>query len=111
MRGLTTALGRRLPFLEELPRGRPVASPSRRTGAFDIASWLALLVAGYPYLIYPVLLALLSKLRASPLPPDPAPDPPAGSLLIAARDEEATVASLLHSVGRLAYPAGRLELV
>jgi cellulose synthase/poly-beta-1,6-N-acetylglucosamine synthase-like glycosyltransferase len=71
--------------------------------------WFSAFLVVYPYLIYPLLLAVLR--RVTPRPPRRAPIEPTVSLLVAAYNEEDVIAAKIENSLALDYPAGRLETV
>jgi cellulose synthase/poly-beta-1,6-N-acetylglucosamine synthase-like glycosyltransferase len=71
--------------------------------------WISALLVVYPYLIYPLLLAVLR--RVMPRPPRKAPIEPKVSLLVAAFNEEEVIAAKMENSLALDYPADRLEVV
>ena len=75
--------------------------------------WLALLVVGYAYLGYPPAIRAASRLFGrDPEPPEVLDDGlPTVSILIAAHDEEASIADRLRNALATDYPPGKLEVV
>ena len=71
--------------------------------------WTSALLVVYPYLIFPLLLAVLR--RFMPRPPRKAPIEPRVSLLVAAFNEEDVIAAKMENSLALDYPADRLEVV
>ena len=77
---------------------------------FVIVFWAALLLVAYTYLIYPVLLWLLTAGRRRP---DYAllDEWPCASLIIAAYNEEAVLRAKLENALALDYPVDKLDIV
>jgi len=75
--------------------------------AVGLALCAAILV--YPYVGYPILVALLA--RVAPRPFAPRPWEPTVSLVIAAYNEEAVIAKKLENSLELDYPRDKLEIV
>lgn len=71
--------------------------------------WLSLAGIGYAYVGYALLLAVLARLR--PRPVCPGPIQPAVSIVIAARNEAASLPAKLENLRQLAYPKDRLQIV
>lgn len=74
--------------------------------------WLCLSLIGYTYIGYPLLLWLLARLvpqRTSPTPAEA--ELPTITLLIAAYNEEATLAAKLDNSLNLAYPSKKLQIL
>ncbi len=67
----------------------------------------------YAYVGYPLLLTLLARGKADPAPPADPPEAPVPtvSLLIAAHNEEGTIAHKIENSLRLDYPRGKLRIV
>ena len=78
------------------------------------AHWIfALAVAGvlYPYAVYPLLLVLVAALRPRRGPPADPERWPTVSVLLPARNEEATIAATLERVLAADYPRDRRQIV
>lgn len=73
-----------------------------------IAFWAAVAMVAYTYAGYPLLLALVSRLRRAPARPD---HTPSVTLIIAAYDEEAVIEGKLRATLALDYPADRLQVI
>ncbi len=71
--------------------------------------WLCVSAIVYAYAGYPILLALLARFRPKPAPAKPAT--PEATLLIAAYNEEATIAEKLENSLALDYPRERLQIL
>lgn len=82
--------------------------------AVAIIFWICALLVVYTYVGYAVLLAGLVKLREAVRPAKKHPAPaqtPEVTLLIAAYNEEETVAAKMENCRALQYPQGRLHIV
>lgn len=77
--------------------------------AVAVVFWAAAGLIAYTHAGYPLLLALLARLRR-PIP-WPAADLPRVSLVIAAHDEAGVIEEKVRNVLALDYPADRLELI
>jgi glycosyltransferase involved in cell wall biosynthesis len=66
-------------------------------------------LVGYTYLAFPVLVLLRARLR--PRPHRSAPVPPSVSIVIAARNEAASIAAKIENLRALDYPPDRLQVV
>lgn len=71
--------------------------------------WIAAFLVVYPYLVYPLLLAVLR--RVVPRPPRKAKIEPTVSLLVAAWNEEDVIAAKIENSLALDYPIDRLQIV
>ncbi len=71
--------------------------------------WLCVSTIIYTYLGYPLLLALLARIRPKQQPYKPAT--PVVTLLVAAHNEEAIIAKKLENSLALDYPADRLQIL
>jgi len=71
--------------------------------------WLSAGVIGYTYAGFPALVLLRGRLR--PRPHREEPVTPSVSIVIAARNEEASIGSKLDNLAALDYPADRLEVI
>ena len=77
-----------------------------------IAFWISVGLLVYTHLGYPLLLWLLALLRGAESDPPPAAEPPPSvSLIVAAHDEEASIAGWVSSTLAFDYPRERLEVV
>lgn len=65
----------------------------------------------YVYLGYPLLLLLLATVMGKKRPFSPHPDLPSVSLIIAAHNEEAVMATKLYNTLALDYPADKLQII
>jgi cellulose synthase/poly-beta-1,6-N-acetylglucosamine synthase-like glycosyltransferase len=83
--------------------------------ALDWAVWIALLLVGYAYAGYPLLLRLVSRGAAHrPAPAAPAElagDWPAVTVVVAAYDEAARIGARLDNLLASHYPADRLRVI
>lgn len=74
--------------------------------------WLSLALIFYTHLGYPLLLRALLALRRRPAAPAAAaPEPPRVSLIVAAYDEQESIAAKVANALALDYPRERLELI
>jgi cellulose synthase/poly-beta-1,6-N-acetylglucosamine synthase-like glycosyltransferase len=75
--------------------------------------WISAAAVGYAYLLYPLLLWLLTSWREGPKPRETgaASDLPTVSVLIVAHNEEAIIRERIENLLILDYPRERLELV
>lgn len=71
----------------------------------EVCFWLAAACVLYPYLIYPVLIAALARLRAQPLRPS-APAPRSASVVVAAYNEENNIVRRLDEMTALLTASG-----
>ncbi len=78
--------------------------------AIAIAFWVAAGLLVYTHLGYPLVLWALTRGRAVARASEPA-ELPVVSLIVAARDEEASVPGWMESVLALDYPRDRLEVI
>jgi cellulose synthase/poly-beta-1,6-N-acetylglucosamine synthase-like glycosyltransferase len=76
-----------------------------------IVFWIAVGLLVYTHLGYPAILWLLTRPRRDPAGVVEAAERPSVSLIVAAHDEEATIARWVHSSLALDYPRERLEVV
>src|SRR6476620_10910590 len=72
--------------------------------------WLSVAALGYTYVGYPLLLALLSRVRNRPVHSDPT-STPSVSVIITAYNEERDIAAKLENTLALDYPKDRLEVI
>jgi cellulose synthase/poly-beta-1,6-N-acetylglucosamine synthase-like glycosyltransferase len=73
-----------------------------------IVFWVAVALVAYTYAGYPLMLALVSRLRR---PPTRSDFTPSLTLIIAAYDEEAVLEGKLRETLGLDYPADRLQVI
>jgi cellulose synthase/poly-beta-1,6-N-acetylglucosamine synthase-like glycosyltransferase len=77
----------------------------------ELVFWLCVVLLVYAQLGYPLLLAVLARLRrrgsAAPAPPEP----PTVSLIVAAYDEQEVIAAKVANARELDYPPDRVEVV
>lgn len=78
---------------------------------FTFLFWTCAGLVGYSYLLYPVVLWCLSKLRIAPIASAQPGDPPAVSLLIVAHNEADVIEARLKNALSLDYPSNKLEIV
>ncbi len=77
--------------------------------AMRVSFWSGVALILYTYIGYPLLLALVSRLRARPV--RRAPCEPAVSVVITAYNEERDIAAKLDNTLALDYPAAKLEII
>ena len=75
----------------------------------EVIFWLSVAAVGYAYVGYPLLLALISKIR--PKPVHSAEWTPSVSIIIAAYNEERDLAAKLENTLALDYPKSHLEII
>lgn len=75
----------------------------------EVIFWLSVAAVGYAYVGYPVLLALISKIK--PKPVHSADWTPSVSVIIAAYNEERDLATKLENTLALDYPKSQLEII
>lgn len=81
-------------------------------GAAEVVFWICAALVVYPYVIYPLVLAALRRLRTTEAPPLLSnSDLPQVSVLVAAHNEEAVIRSRIENLLALDYPREKLELV
>jgi cellulose synthase/poly-beta-1,6-N-acetylglucosamine synthase-like glycosyltransferase len=78
--------------------------------ALAVVLWTSLGLIVYTHVGYPLLLALIARLRR-PTVVEPAQDLPRVTLIVAAHDEEQVIERRIANLRALDYPADRLELV
>jgi poly-beta-1,6-N-acetyl-D-glucosamine synthase len=71
--------------------------------------WVTAFLAVYPYLVFPLFLALMRRVMARP--PRKAPIEPTVSMLVAAYNEQDVIAAKIENSLAVDYPADRLETV
>ncbi len=71
--------------------------------------WLSVLFILYSYVLYPLIVALLARLKAAPAPFPPYE--PTVTLLIAAYNEKAVIAEKLENSLALEYPREKLQIL
>ena len=78
---------------------------------FDVLFWIALAVAAYAFVGYPLLAIALASRRAPPAAPgDGAAQPPL-TVVVAARDEAANIVARVHNLLASHYPPQRLKVL
>jgi poly-beta-1,6-N-acetyl-D-glucosamine synthase len=77
---------------------------------FYFLFWLSLVILGLGTLLYPLLLWLVARVKAAPVPP-PAPYLPRLSVVVVCRNDEEFIARKINNLLDLDYPADRLEVV
>src|SRR5262245_45084568 len=75
-----------------------------------IVFWAAIGIVVYVYAGFPLLVWIVSRLRPRPVRKSPMP-PPTVSFIIAAYNEERSIAKKLANTLALEYPADRLEII
>lgn len=76
-----------------------------------IAFWLCVIVAAYPYVIYPVLLAIINRLRRRPRP---MPDPqhlPTITVICPVHNEAVAIRERVRNLLATDYPVERLQVL
>lgn len=71
--------------------------------------WICVFLVGYTYVLYPLVVRLLARFKANP--PRRGPQLPSVSLIIAAYNEEKTIADKLENTLRLDYPREKLDII
>jgi cellulose synthase/poly-beta-1,6-N-acetylglucosamine synthase-like glycosyltransferase len=80
--------------------------------ALEIVFWCSLGLLVYTHVGYPIVLWALARMsRTRPLPAQRAEPLPSVSLVVAAYDEEASIAQKVRNALALDYPRDRLELI
>jgi cellulose synthase/poly-beta-1,6-N-acetylglucosamine synthase-like glycosyltransferase len=80
--------------------------------AAEVLFWVCAALVVYPYVVYPIVLSVLRKFRATAEPRHLADaELPLVSILIAAHNEEAVIRSRIANLLELDYPREKLELV
>src|SRR5262245_21916945 len=64
----------------------------------------------YPYVIFPTLLAVVSRKVTRPFTPDPATESPRVAILASAFNEESRIAEKIRNFLAIDYPEDRIEL-
>jgi cellulose synthase/poly-beta-1,6-N-acetylglucosamine synthase-like glycosyltransferase len=75
----------------------------------EVAFWSSVIFVAYAYVIYPVLLSIVSVVRERRV--DRADVTPPVSFIIAAHNEQARIQGKIENTLRLEYPRGRLEII
>ena len=82
-----------------------------RVGFGELVFWVCVGTLVYAQVGYPLLLALLARLRrGDTVPPQPR-EPPTVSLIIAAYDEEDVIGAKVENAQGLDYPLDRMEII
>ena len=84
-------------------------TPPDPTSALRALFWILLVLAIYPFAVYPALAYLLSRLRGRPV--RKGDETPTVSLLIAAHNEAACIQDTIANKLALDYPGDRLEII
>jgi biofilm PGA synthesis N-glycosyltransferase PgaC len=80
-----------------------------REPAMKLLFWLSLVLIAYAYFGYAIWLWLFCRLRRRPMLHSPIT--PSVSIIIAARNEEATLPAKLENLRRLDYPQAQLQVI
>jgi len=75
----------------------------------EVAFWSSVIFVAYAYVIYPVLLSIVSMVRERRV--DRADVTPPVSFIIAAHNEQARIQGKIENTLRLEYPRDRLEII
>ncbi|MEA2154817.1 MAG: hypothetical protein QOE11_957 [Solirubrobacteraceae bacterium] len=78
---------------------------------WELVFWLCLAALVYAQLGYPLLLAVLARLRRRATPATAPAEPPTVSLIVAAYDEEEVIAAKVANARRLDYPPDSMEII
>jgi hypothetical protein len=78
---------------------------------WELVFWVCAAALVYAQLGYPLLLAVLARLRRRGTAPAGPKDPPTVSLIIAAYDEEAVIAAKVANGQALEYPPDSMEII
>jgi cellulose synthase/poly-beta-1,6-N-acetylglucosamine synthase-like glycosyltransferase len=82
-----------------------------RVGFGELVFWVCVAALVYAQLGYPLLLAVLARLRRRVTAPARPKEPPTVSLIIAAYDEEDVIAAKVSNAQGLDYPLDRMEII
>jgi cellulose synthase/poly-beta-1,6-N-acetylglucosamine synthase-like glycosyltransferase len=82
-----------------------------RVSFWELVFWVCVIALVYAQLGYPLLLAVLARLRRHRSAPRGPEEPPTVSLIIAAYDEEAVIAAKVANAQELDYPLDRMEII
>jgi cellulose synthase/poly-beta-1,6-N-acetylglucosamine synthase-like glycosyltransferase len=77
----------------------------------ELVFWLCVVLLVYAQLGYPLLLAVLARLRRRGSTAPAPPQPPTVSLIVAAYDEQDVIAAKVANTRELDYPPDRVEVV
>jgi cellulose synthase/poly-beta-1,6-N-acetylglucosamine synthase-like glycosyltransferase len=77
----------------------------------ELVFWLCVVLLVYAQLGYPLLLAVLARLRRRGSTAPAPPQPPTVSLIVAAYDEQDVIAAKVANARELDYPPDRVEVV
>jgi cellulose synthase/poly-beta-1,6-N-acetylglucosamine synthase-like glycosyltransferase len=78
---------------------------------WELVFWLCLAALVYAQLGYPLLLAVLARLRRRATPATAPAEPPTVSLIVAAYDEEEVIAAKVANARKLDYPPDSMEII
>ena len=87
----------------------PSANLSKSDRAMKLLFWFCLVLIAYTYFGYAIWLWLSVRLRRKPMLQSPIA--PTVSIIIAARNEEASLPAKLENLSRLDYPQERLQII
>jgi cellulose synthase/poly-beta-1,6-N-acetylglucosamine synthase-like glycosyltransferase len=73
--------------------------------------WLSLLILGYAYVGYPLIVLAVARTRRSDAEPSQPPELPSVSVVIAVQNEAELLEEKLRNTAALEYPAGQLEII
>jgi cellulose synthase/poly-beta-1,6-N-acetylglucosamine synthase-like glycosyltransferase len=84
---------------------------NRAVLALEIVFWCSLGLLVYTHAGYPVVLALLARMRRTPALPETPAEPPTVSLVVAAYDEAGVIEQKVRNALSLDYPRDRMEVI
>jgi cellulose synthase/poly-beta-1,6-N-acetylglucosamine synthase-like glycosyltransferase len=84
---------------------------NRAVLALEIVFWCSLGLLVYTHAGYPVVLALVARMRRTRALPDAPAEPPTVSLVVAAYDEAGVIEQKVRNALALDYPRDRLEVI
>ena len=73
--------------------------------------WLSLLVLGYAYAGYPLIVMAAARTRGSDVEPPIPTEPPSVSVIISVHNEAELLEGKLRNTAALDYPSDRLEII
>jgi cellulose synthase/poly-beta-1,6-N-acetylglucosamine synthase-like glycosyltransferase len=82
-----------------------------RVSFWELVFWVCVVAIVYAQLGYPLLLAVLARLRRAGTEPALPAEPPTVSLIVAAYDEEPVIAEKVANAQSLDYPLDRMEII